>query len=677
METSWLMSRCASLKWSLLKVSSLLQISTTHVDPLCLTTLYRPLYGHCRCVQCAPHPPKENTTSLVHVTRVNVAFPRDDITESAGKMAAVEQPLSRLSHKKFRALLKKEKRKRKRQAAAKQRQELACEDEAEEAKDFEEEKELEAERQRLHLEWLEKEKQAQEEFQLKKEKEAAAQKRQEEEERKIREEWEEQQMREKEEVEHKLQERREREEAVQKMLDQAESQLENGGKWHNPEAPEDYGTEKDKSYCPFFLKTGSCRFGDRCSRRHVYPASSQTLLIRAMFITFGMEESRRDDYDTDSGLEHSEEDIYQQFMEFYEDVLPEFKSIGKVIQFKVSCNYEPHLRGNVYVQYQKEEECQQAFALFNGRWYAGKQLQCEFSPVSRWKTAICGLYERRKCPRGKHCNFLHVFRNPNNEFWEADRDLCMSPDQRRPYPNKYSERRERANHHYDNHCRSRRRYSCSPAKKQRRLGEPERKRRRSRDGRWSQRSRSRSQDRKRSRSRERYRRSRSKEGRRSQRSRSRSPEQWRSKSRERCRYKSRSRSVDRSLSRSPSRSRSKSQDRTNSKKRSQSRSRSPRHGWKRKSKRESESKEKRSKKKAKKEKKAKSRSENKSKDSKTRRSESDPRQSPASSIGKDAHVTVDHSDIRSLSTSPSAKSSASETTPAKLEDSTEAEAIDE
>ncbi len=28
--------------------------------------------------------------------------------------------------------------------------------------------------------------------------------------------------------------------------------------------------------------------------------------------------------------------------------------------------------------------------MFNGRWYAGRQLQCEFSPVTRWKTAICG-----------------------------------------------------------------------------------------------------------------------------------------------------------------------------------------------------------------------------------------------------------------------------------------------
>lgn len=38
----------------------------------------------------------------------------------------------------------------------------------------------------------------------------------------------------------------------------------------NPEAPvtvnsDNYGTERDISNCPFFLKTGSCRFGDRCS----------------------------------------------------------------------------------------------------------------------------------------------------------------------------------------------------------------------------------------------------------------------------------------------------------------------------------------------------------------------------------------------------------------------------
>lgn len=217
------------------------------------------------------------------------------------------------------------------------------------------------------------------------------------------------------------------------MLDEAENQLENGGAWMNPEAPgtkssENFGTERDVANCPFFLKTGACRFGDRCSRKHVYPTASPTLMIRGMFTTFGLQQSRRDDYDIDASLEYSEEELQETFLDFYQDVLPELKSVGKVVQFKVSCNYEQHLRGNVYIQFDTEEQCMEAIIRFNGRWYAGRQLHCEMCPVTRWKNAICGLYDRQKCPKGKHCNFLHVFRNPGNEFWEADRDLHLSPD---------------------------------------------------------------------------------------------------------------------------------------------------------------------------------------------------------------------------------------------------------
>ncbi|XP_016425589.1 U2 small nuclear ribonucleoprotein auxiliary factor 35 kDa subunit-related protein 2-like isoform X2 [Sinocyclocheilus rhinocerous] len=334
-----------------------------------------------------------------------------------------------LSQKQRRAILKRERRKRKRQAIAKLREAALDHSQNEEHQTEDEEEQMGGEQsERLHQEWLEREKIAQDEFRLKREREEAAEKRKEEEERRIREEWEEQQRKEKEEREQKEQKKREREEAVQKMLDQAESQLENGGPWKNPDAPKDYGTEKDKANCPFFLKTGACRFRDRCSRKHDHPTSSTTLMVRGMFVTFGMEQSRRDDYDTDASLEYSEEEMHQQFLDFYEDAVPEFKNAGRVVQFKVSCNFEPHLRGNVYVQYDTEEKCREAFMMFNGRWYAGRQLQCEFSPVTRWKTAICGLFDRRKCPKGKHCNFLHVFRNPDNEFWEADRDLHMSPD---------------------------------------------------------------------------------------------------------------------------------------------------------------------------------------------------------------------------------------------------------
>ncbi|XP_033034800.1 signal recognition particle 19 kDa protein isoform X1 [Trachypithecus francoisi] len=319
----------------------------------------------------------------------------------AGKMAALEKMTfpEKPSHRKYKAALKKEKRKKCRQELARLRDSGLSQKEEEEEDTFieeqqlEEEKLLERERQRLHEEWLLREQKAQEEFRIKKEKEEAAKKWQEEQERKLKEQWKEQQRKDREEEDQKRQ-KKEKEEAMQKMLDQAENELENGAIWQNPEPPVDFRVmEKDRANCPFYSKTGACRFGDRCSRTHNFPTSSPTLLIRSMFTTFGMEQCRRDDYDPDASLEYSEEEIYQQFLDFYEDVLPEFKNVGKVIQFKVSCNLEPHLRGNVYVQYQSEEECQAALSLFNGRWYAGRQLQCEFCPVTRWKMAVCGLFE--------------------------------------------------------------------------------------------------------------------------------------------------------------------------------------------------------------------------------------------------------------------------------------------
>nr|XP_046248012.1 U2 small nuclear ribonucleoprotein auxiliary factor 35 kDa subunit-related protein 2 [Scatophagus argus] len=440
-----------------------------------------------------------------------------------------------LSLKQRRAALRKERRKRKRQALAQAREcdlkngashtleEEEINDEDDESNDI-----AEVERLRLHEEWLEKERLAQEEFRLRCEREEAARKRKEEEELMIKEEWEAQQRREQEENEQKQQEKRGREEAVQKMLDEAENQLENGGAWMNPEAPvtensENFGTERDVANCPFFLKTGACRFGDRCSRKHAYPTASPTLMIRGMFTTFGMEETRRDDYDVDAWLEHSEEELQESFLEFYHDVLPELKRVGKVVQFKVSCNYEPHLRGNVYIQFDTEEQCKEAFIKFNGRWYAGRQLHCEMCPVTRWRNAICGLFDRQKCPKGKHCNFLHVFRNPGNEFWEADRDLHMSPDR----SVRGSRRDGWSSERYGDRSRRQRLCSRSPPRSERshsrREGDRRRSRSRSRERRasyhqhkedkWSSRSRhserrtywypSRSRDRSRSRSRDR------------------------------------------------------------------------------------------------------------------------------------------------------------------------------
>lgn len=86
------------------------------------------------------------------------------------------------------------------------------------------------------------------------------------------------------------------------------------------------------------------------------------------------------------------------------------------MQLKVCQNRAPHLRGNVYVQYRRLEDAIAAYQGLNGRWYAGKQITIQFSPVTNWKLAICGLYDKNQCPHGKACNFLHPFRNPKGEY---------------------------------------------------------------------------------------------------------------------------------------------------------------------------------------------------------------------------------------------------------------------
>lgn len=37
-----------------------------------------------------------------------------------------------------------------------------------------------------------------------------------------------------------------------------------------------------------------------------------------------------------------------------------------------------------------------AYSSMNGRYFAGKQITCEFVAVTRWKVAICGEYMRSR-----------------------------------------------------------------------------------------------------------------------------------------------------------------------------------------------------------------------------------------------------------------------------------------
>ncbi|KAK7302391.1 hypothetical protein RJT34_13279 [Clitoria ternatea] len=236
-----------------------------------------------------------------------------------------------------------------------------------------------------------------------------------------------------------------------------------------------FGTEQDKAHCPFHLKTGACRFGERCSRVHYYPDKSSTLLIKNMYNGPGLlwdhddalevsssfsfffistplqlfsgviqifdhgallqtnahELQRLSDCATNTlnllmhALMYTDEEIECSFEEFYEDVHTEFLKFGEIVNFKVCKNGSSHLRGNVYVQYKLLDSALLAYNSVNGRYFAGKQVSCQFVNLTRWKVAICGEYMKsgfKTCSHGTACNFIHCFRNPGGDYEWADSD---------------------------------------------------------------------------------------------------------------------------------------------------------------------------------------------------------------------------------------------------------------
>src|ERR1700753_2933111 len=80
------------------------------------------------------------------------------------------------------------------------------------------------------------------------------------------------------------------------------------------------------------------------------------------------------------------------------------------------------LIGNVYARFKYEDSAQAASDALSSRWYAGRPIYCELSPVTDFREACCRLNSGEGCVRGGFCNFIHR-KVPGPEL---DRDLDMS-----------------------------------------------------------------------------------------------------------------------------------------------------------------------------------------------------------------------------------------------------------
>ncbi|XP_006654790.1 splicing factor U2af small subunit B isoform X1 [Oryza brachyantha] len=165
-----------------------------------------------------------------------------------------------------------------------------------------------------------------------------------------------------------------------------------------------FGTEKDRVNCPFYFKIGACRHGDRCSRLHNRPTVSPTIVLANMYqrpdmITPGVDAQ---------GQPIDPEKMQEHFEDFYEDIYEELSKFGEVETLNVCDNLADHMIGNVYVQFREEEQAVAAHNALQGRFYSGRPIIVEYSPVTDFREATCRQFEENSCNRGGYCNFMHV-----------------------------------------------------------------------------------------------------------------------------------------------------------------------------------------------------------------------------------------------------------------------------
>lgn len=181
----------------------------------------------------------------------------------------------------------------------------------------------------------------------------------------------------------------------------------------------------------FYYKIGACRHGDRCSRKHVKPSYSQTILLPNLY--------QNPAFDPKNKMNASQ--LQNHFDAFYEDFFCEMCKYGEVEEVVVCDNNNDRtflppavvlhgmltsatdLIGNVYARFKYEDDAQSACDALNARWYAARPIYCELSPVTDFREACCRLNSGEGCVRGGFCNFIHR-KEPSKDL-ERELELSM------------------------------------------------------------------------------------------------------------------------------------------------------------------------------------------------------------------------------------------------------------
>jgi len=103
------------------------------------------------------------------------------------------------------------------------------------------------------------------------------------------------------------------------------------------------------------------------------------------------------------GAQEEEDEFRDTFVDLFEG----FSAFGEVEDMVIADNISDHLVGNVWVKFVDEADAAKCLEGMKGRFYAGRPIIPEYSPVTDFREARCRQFNTQNCQRGLVCNFTH------------------------------------------------------------------------------------------------------------------------------------------------------------------------------------------------------------------------------------------------------------------------------
>lgn len=164
------------------------------------------------------------------------------------------------------------------------------------------------------------------------------------------------------------------------------------------------GIDENK-LCSFYTKNGACRYGNQCTKLHLRPKTSLTLLFAHLYKNPPLAVALADGQPIP---DEKIEEVVEHLETWYQEIFLEVSKFGEIREMHICDNLGDHLIGNIYIKFAREEDAESVKKNISRRYYRDRLVMPEFSPVTDFLEGSCRNFTKGGCKRGGSCNFLHV-----------------------------------------------------------------------------------------------------------------------------------------------------------------------------------------------------------------------------------------------------------------------------